>query len=135
MTTTKEKIKKTNKQIAKNKKTKEKDDEAKELIAMNKKIKKQINKANKLALMNAIKDIKEKERLKQKEIAALLDIKQPRVSDLLNLKYKRFSIDILINYLIDFGFIMNFEKVDTNKGRPIKSTVLKKDIKLRNYYQ
>ncbi|XNJ88737.1 helix-turn-helix domain-containing protein [Vibrio cyclitrophicus] len=90
----------------------------------NKKRKEQINKANKLTIMNAIKDVKEQERLKQKEIATLLGIKQPRVSDLLNLKYKRFSIDILINYLDDFGFIVNFEKVDTNRGKPIKVNII-----------
>ncbi len=70
---------------------------------------KNISDKNKIEIMKAIKNIVVFERLKQREIAELLDIKQPRVSDLLSLKHDRFSLDILMGYLEKFGCVVSFE--------------------------
>lgn len=80
---------------------------------------------NKINIMNAIKQIVVHERLKQKEIAKILDIKQPRVSDLLSIKYDRFSLDILIQYLTVFGCKISITATDSLKGTPIKVNTLK----------
>lgn len=65
---------------------------------------------NKIVITTEIKRIIKSNRLKQREVAKILDIKQPRVSDLLQLKIEKFSLDLLVQYLsclgvsIDFGF-------------------------------
>lgn len=46
-------------------------------------------------------------KLKQREVEVLLDIKQPRVSDLVNGKVEKFSIDSLLDYLNKIGYIID----------------------------
>lgn len=93
-----------------------------------------LNKENKKAIMTAIKNIVGKERLKQREIADILNIKQPRVSDLLSLKHERFSLDILISYLEHFGCKISFQFVESERGKPIKINVLKTKPSYRSLY-
>lgn len=93
-----------------------------------------LNKENKKAIMTAIKNIVKRERLKQREIAEILNIKQPRVSDLLSLKYERFSLDILISYLEHFGCKISFQFVENERGKPIKINVLKTKPSYRSLY-
>lgn len=44
-----------------------------------------------------------KSRLKQREIACVLDVKQPRVSDLMNTRYQKFNYGSAKMYSILFG--------------------------------
>lgn len=83
------------------------------------------NEKNKIELMNAICKVVKRERLKQREIAELLNIKQPRVSDLISKKHERFSIDILMTYIEAFGYSIQFKGLETEKGKPIKVNVEK----------
>ncbi len=64
------------------------------------------------SIVNIIKD----NRFKQKEIQSILDIKQPRVSDLVNYKIDKFSIDSLIYYLAKIGYKVNLGVHETNKS-------------------
>ncbi len=64
------------------------------------------------SIVNIIKD----NRLKQKEIQSILDIKQPRVSDLVNYKIDKFSIDSLIDYLAKIGYKVNLGVHESNKS-------------------
>lgn len=80
---------------------------------------------NKVTIMKAIRSIVRKNRLKQREVAKLLGVKQPRVSDLLMLKHERFSIDLLLIYFAQFGFNITFETVETDRGKPVKINILK----------
>lgn len=50
--------------------------------------------------------IKEKG-LTQKEAASILDVSQPRISDLMRGKIDRFTIDVLINMLSRLGVTMD----------------------------
>lgn len=95
---------------------------------------KKTNEDNKVVIMKAIRDIVRRERLKQREIAKLLDIKQPRVSDLLALKHERFSIDILMGYFSQFGYKISFELVETERGKPVKVNILKTKTNFRSFY-
>ncbi|EIV8508254.1 XRE family transcriptional regulator [Vibrio parahaemolyticus] len=88
-------------------------------------MKKELLKENKITIMRAIRNIVSQHRLKQREVAEILDIKQPRASDLLNFKYKRFSLDILLEYLSTFGFTMVIEPVVTVRGKPVRAKFLK----------
>lgn len=45
-------------------------------------------------------------KLKQREVEVILDIKQPRVSDLVNGKVEKFSIDSLLDYLNKIGYVI-----------------------------
>ena len=95
---------------------------------------KKMNDDNKTAIMKAIKNIVKRERLKQREIAELLKIKQPRVSDLLALKHDKFSMDILLGYFAQFGHKVDFQFVDSERGKPVKINVLKTKTNFRSYY-
>lgn len=64
------------------------------------------------SIVNIIKD----NRFKQKEIQSILDIKQPRVSYLVNYKIDKFSIDSLIYYLAKIGYKVNLGVHETNKS-------------------
>lgn len=57
-------------------------------------------------IINSIVSIKSKQRYKQKNIQTILDINQPRTSDLLNYKIEKFSIESLLEYLVKFGYIV-----------------------------
>jgi predicted XRE-type DNA-binding protein len=64
------------------------------------------------SIVNIIKDNK----LKQKEIQSILDIKQPRVSDLVNYKIDKFSIDSLLDYLNKIGYKVNLGVHESSKS-------------------
>ena len=55
-------------------------------------------------LMIVIRDIVQDHGWKQSEAAEKLDLSQPRVSDLLNGKIEKFSIDLLMTCLFRLGF-------------------------------
>ncbi|HAS6977789.1 TPA: hypothetical protein I7297_26065 [Vibrio parahaemolyticus] len=80
---------------------------------------------NKIALMQSIRNKIKEDNLRQREVAEILDIKQPRVSDLISLKHERFSLDILIGYSEHFGCKISFQFVESERGKPIKANVLK----------
>ncbi|ELA9876878.1 XRE family transcriptional regulator [Vibrio parahaemolyticus] len=88
--------------------------------------------SNKIALMKAIKHKIKEAHLKQKEVAEILDIKQPRVSDLISLKYERFSLDTLMGYSEQFGCKISFKFVESERGKPIKANVLKTKTSYRS---
>lgn len=48
-------------------------------------------------------------KLTQAEVAKELDVKPPRVSELLNGKIAKFSLDLLIVYLARLGRVVNFK--------------------------
>ena len=54
-------------------------------------------------MMIALRDFIETEGLTQSEAAARLKVTQPRVSDLTRGKITRFSLDALVNMLVDAG--------------------------------
>lgn len=58
-------------------------------------------------------------KLKQREVEILLDIKQPRVSDLVNGKVEKFSMDSLLDYLNRIGYVI--EGYDINDKEYINS--------------
>ncbi|EIV8508190.1 XRE family transcriptional regulator [Vibrio parahaemolyticus] len=89
---------------------------------------------NKMVVMKAIKQIVERERLKQREVAELLDIKQPRASDLICCKHDLFSLEILMGYLDRLGHKIVFEHVQTVKGKPVKAQVLNKRVSFRTIF-
>ena len=51
-------------------------------------------------------------KLKQREVEQLLNIKQPRVSDLVNGKVEKFSIDSLLEYLNKIGYVIEGYSAD-----------------------
>ena len=63
-------------------------------------------------LMNALTQYIEKHKLTQVEAAELLEVNQPRVSDLVRGKIERFTIDMLVNMLARAGVHLNV-KVST----------------------
>ena len=70
----------------------------------------------KIQLSNAIIKLIKNKKMKQKEIQAILDIKQPRVSNLMNRKIDKFSIDSLIDYLAKIGYKVNLGVHESNKS-------------------
>jgi len=59
-------------------------------------------------LMLLIRDVIEKAGLTQLQAAELLSVSQPRVSDLLNGKIDKFTLDMLFTMLDDLGFRSSF---------------------------
>ncbi len=57
----------------------------------------------KAALLNSILDVVEKRGYKQRDLEKVLDQPQPRVSELLNGKISKMSIEKLLNYLQHLG--------------------------------
>ncbi len=57
----------------------------------------------KAALLNSILDVVEKRGYKQRDLEKVLDQPQPRVSELLNGKISKMSIEKLLNYLQRLG--------------------------------
>jgi predicted XRE-type DNA-binding protein len=55
------------------------------------------------ALMATLRDVLEKRKLTQAEAARLLEVSQPRVSDLVRGKIGLFSIDTLVDMLVRVG--------------------------------
>lgn len=64
-------------------------------------------------LMITIRDIVEENKWKQSEAAKKLNLTQPRVSDLLNGKIEKFSIDLLMTCFYRIGY--RFKPVYQNK--------------------
>lgn len=89
---------------------------------------------NKIELMKAIRNKIKEDHLRQREVAEILDIKQPRVSDLIALKHERFSLDILIGYLETFGCVIKFESKEliNRKTNLVATKVLKCKTKYRS---
>lgn len=55
------------------------------------------------ALMGTLREVLKKRKLTQAEAAALLEVSQPRISDLVRGKIGRFSIDTLVEMLARAG--------------------------------
>lgn len=65
---------------------------------------------NKINIMFALKEMVKTNRVKQHQFGGYLNIKQPRASDLLNIKHQKFSLDLLINIFIDGSSLKCTEK-------------------------
>ena len=59
--------------------------------------------ANKILLMNAMSEWIEKNQLKQAEAASILGVSRPRISDMVNLKTEKFTLDTLISFVSKTG--------------------------------
>ena len=79
---------------------------------------------NKISIMKAINAIITKKGLKQREVATILDIKQPRVSNLAQEKSDTFSLDILMKYLGVLGSNIVID-YDVNSRNNFKFKVIK----------
>ncbi|HAS6235960.1 TPA: helix-turn-helix domain-containing protein [Vibrio vulnificus] len=99
---------------------------------MSNKLKHDNSTSNKIALMKAIRNKVKDDNLRQREVAEILDIKQPRVSDLIALKHERFSLDTLMGYSEQFGCKISFKFVESERGKPIKANVLKTKTSYRS---
>lgn len=79
----------------------------------------------KLEMAKSINKILETRKIKQKEAAMILKVKQPRVSYLKNLKVDNVSLDTLTEYLYLLGYQVKAELTDTTRGKPITFNVVK----------
>lgn|SRR5690606_519720 len=70
----------------------------------------------KVKLSEAITKVIQSKKLKQSEVQEILDIKQPRVSDLMNGKVDKFSIDSLLEYLNKIGYCLDVELNNSTKN-------------------
>ncbi|MGX3066012.1 helix-turn-helix domain-containing protein [Ursidibacter arcticus] len=59
--------------------------------------------ANKILLMNAMSEWIEKNQLKQAEAASILGVSRPRISDMVNLKTDKFTLDALVSFVSKTG--------------------------------
>jgi len=71
-------------------------------------------------LMIAIEQRIREEGWTQTEAAARLQVRQPRVSDLLNGKISKFSLDALVNLLPPVGLTFEVRPVERPQVRPAK---------------
>lgn len=85
----------------------------------------ELSNKNKKQLIQAINNIIQKRNLKQREVAELLDIKQPRVSDMYNEKIEKFSLDTLFDYFALLGYQIEIESQENIKNKPISTKVSK----------
>lgn len=69
-------------------------------------------------LMVAIEQRIRQEGWTQTEAAARLRVTQPRVSDLLNGKITKFSLDALVNMLAPIGLVFDVRPVEQSPARP-----------------
>lgn len=58
---------------------------------------------NKLLLMNAMADWIKQNHLKQAEAATILGVSRPRISDMVNLKADKFTLDSLVAFVSKTG--------------------------------
>jgi predicted XRE-type DNA-binding protein len=72
-------------------------------------------------LMIAIEQRVREEGWTQAEAAARLHVNQPRVSDLLNGKISKFSLDALVNMLAPVGLAFDVRRIERPPVRPTKS--------------
>lgn len=61
----------------------------------------------------------------QKQLAEHLNITQPRVSNMLQARLNKFSLDFLLGVLIKLGYKMNVEYDPTNLINPIQISIQK----------
>lgn len=88
----------------------------------------ELSQNNKLALLKAINKIIADRRLKQREVAEILDIKQPRVSDMQNEKIEKFSLDTLVEYFALLGYQLEVQVNDKERGKPITTKISKVSV-------
>lgn len=69
----------------------------------------------KTRLITIVGEIIESNKFKQRQVQELLDIKQPRVSDLVNKKIEKFSVDSLIEYLTKLGYSFEVNVMESVK--------------------
>ncbi len=76
-------------------------------------------------LLRLIVDIIEHRDLKQKEVCALLGVKQPVVSDLQRGKLSKFSLDRLLKFMtaLDRDITITVKKKPARRKRPAEITV------------
>lgn len=70
----------------------------------------------KVKLSEALTNVIQKKKLKQREVKEILNIKQPRVSDLMRGKVDKFSVDSLLEYLNKIGYHLEVEVNDSTKN-------------------
>lgn len=58
---------------------------------------------SKLILVNAMRDWIEENQLKQAEAASILGVSRPRVSDMVNGKLEKFTLDALVSFVAKTG--------------------------------
>lgn len=58
---------------------------------------------NKLMLMKAMSDWIKQNHLKQAEAATILGVSRPRVSDMMNFKTEKFTLDALVSFISKTG--------------------------------
>lgn len=85
----------------------------------------ELSNKNKKHLIQAINGIIQKRNLKQREVAEILDIKQPRVSDMYNEKIEKFSLDTLFDYFALLGYQIEIESSENVRNKPISTKVSK----------
>jgi predicted XRE-type DNA-binding protein len=75
-------------------------------------------------LMIAIEQRIKEEGWTQTEAAARLHVTQPRISDLLNGKISKFSLDALVNMLPPVGLTIAVRRVERRPARAVKRKAL-----------
>jgi len=81
--------------------------------------------SNKTELIKAINKMIKERGLKQREVSEILDIKQPRVSDLATSKTDKFSLDTLVAYMGIFGYNVKITSTEDEASKPLEVAVLK----------
>lgn len=66
------------------------------------------------------------QKLTQSEAAQILGVTQPRISNLVNARIDKFSIDMLIDMLIRIGYAPKIDFNAKNRSTPISVTMMKK---------
>jgi len=86
--------------------------------------------AIKSKLITSIVNIVDNNKFKQRQVQEILNIKQPRVSDLVNKKIDKFSVDALIEYLTKIGYVFEVRIMDSAKTPiSLQFKSINKDIK------
>lgn len=58
---------------------------------------------NKIMLMNAMNEWIAQNKLKQAEVASILGVSRPRISDMVNRKTEKFTLDALVSFVSKTG--------------------------------
>lgn len=84
-------------------------------------------------LMAALTEYIAQSKMTQKEVAQILKVDQPRVSDLVRGKISKFSLGTLIEYLwrLNFDVTVKFKAPDIKKAEPrsVKNTEVRSTVK------
>ena len=84
----------------------------------------------KTRLVTSIGEIIVANKFKQRQVQEILNIKQPRVSDLVNKKIDKFSVDSLIEYFTKIGYVFEVTVMESSKTPvSIQFKTVCKDIK------